>query len=108
MEDRSSDDAGAITLVVTIPIKPDFEREFLEAAHQLTEKVRENEPDTVHFSLNRHPTETSTFVFVEVYRDSAALHMHQESEYLAAAVARLPEWLAGSPEELQLSQVAFR
>jgi quinol monooxygenase YgiN len=102
------DNTEAITLVITIPIKQESVTDFVEAASGLVAKVRENEPDTVFFTLNEHPTATDTFVFVETYRNAAALQAHQESEYLATAISRLPEWLAGPPEELRLRQIVSR
>lgn len=54
--------AGTITLVVTMQLKPEREASFLEMAAGFVEWVHANEPDTLLYTLNRHPSREHTYV----------------------------------------------
>ena len=94
----------ALTLVVTMTIKPEQEAAFLADAAQFVEKVYANEPDTLLYVLTKHPTLEHTYVWVERYRDVAAGDLHRNSSYMAEIRPRL-EGYVESVEALRLEQV---
>ncbi len=95
----------AITLVVTMSIKPEFEDEFLAMARGFADLVYANEPGVLLYVLTKHPTEEHTYVWVERYRDEATLKQHGETSYMAEVRPKLGQYLAGRPEALRLRQV---
>lgn len=98
-------DSEAITLVVTMTIEPEREEEFLELARTTIPKVHAKEPGTTLYALHRHPTERHTYVWVERYRDAAALEAHGKAPYIAEAMAKLPRVLAKEGRIQQLGQL---
>jgi quinol monooxygenase YgiN len=94
----------AVTLVVTMEIKPEFEAAFLEEAAQFAEKVYANEPGTLLYVLTKHPTREHTYVWVERYRDNAAGEAHRGTSYMAEIRPRLQEYVE-SVDLMRLEQV---
>jgi quinol monooxygenase YgiN len=99
------DGPEAITLVVTMSIKPDFEDDFLEMARASADKVYANEPGVLLYVLTKHPTQEHTYVWVERFRDEEVLKQHRETAYMAEARPRLGQYLAAPPEGMRLMQV---
>ena len=98
-------DSDVRTLIVTMMIQPDHEQEFQELAVSTVETVHAQEPDTILYTLHKHPTEPHTYVWVERYADAGAMQRHAAAPYMAEAMSRIPGWLAKPPEFTQLSQV---
>jgi quinol monooxygenase YgiN len=71
--------AGTITLVVTMQFKAEQEATFLGVARSFAEWVRVNEPGTLLYTLSKDPSREHTYVWVERYRDEAALEAHRTS-----------------------------
>lgn len=86
-------------------IKPERETTFLESAAGFAEWVDANEPGTLLYTLNKHPSRERTYVWVEGYRDEAAMEAHRTSPQLAEALKVVRECLEGAPEMLRLKQV---
>jgi quinol monooxygenase YgiN len=95
----------AITLVVTMSIKPEFEDDFLEMAAGFADLVYANEPGTLFYVLTRHPSREHTYVWVERYRDEEAMKLHRETSYMAEVRPKLEQYLAAPPEGMRLTQV---
>lgn len=98
-------DSDVITLVGSMAIKPEHEREFVDFATRTVQTVHEKEPGTILYVLHKHPTEPYTYVWVERYRDAEALKVHTEAPYIAEAMGKLPNWLSKPPELIQLNQI---
>lgn len=98
-------DTDVVTQIVTMTIKPEDERTFLELAAGVIEKVQANEPDTLLYVLTEHPNEPHTYVWVERYPNEQALAAHGEAPYIVEALQQLPGWWAKPPELLKLGQV---
>jgi quinol monooxygenase YgiN len=96
---------NVITLVVTMSIKAEQEATFLEAAAGFAAWVEANEPGTSLYTLNKHPSREHTYVWVERYRDEAAMEAHRTGAQLAEALNVVRECLDGAPELLRLEQV---
>ncbi|HWC30765.1 MAG TPA: putative quinol monooxygenase [Dehalococcoidia bacterium] len=95
----------AVTLILTMPIKAEFEGDFLAMSREFVAKIHANEPGTLLFVITRHPEREHTYVLVERYRDEAAFAVHRDSPYLAAIRPKLAQYLDGRPELLRLEQV---
>lgn len=97
--------AMPISLIATMTIKPECEAEFLSAAREFVPWVQANEPGTLLYVLTRHPSREHTFVWLERFRDEAAVDDHRKSEQFAAFLPRVRECLAAPTEGLRLEQV---
>lgn len=86
-------------------IKPEHEQEFLQLARDTAAKVHSEEPGVLLYVLTKHPTEPSTYVWLERYRDPAAVDAHMNSAHMKAAIAKLHDWLAKPPELMKLEQM---
>lgn len=94
-----------VTLVVTMSFKPEHENDFLALAREFAATVHSSEPDTLLYTLHKHPSEPHTYVWVERYRDAAALQTHSTSPAMQAVFPKLKNYLAGPPSMLKLDQV---
>jgi len=108
MPNTPDGDGEAITLVVTMPVKAEREADFLDLCAAFAEWVHANEPDTLLYVLTKHPSREHTYVWVERYRDEAAMTSHRESPQLAETLPKVRECLDGAPELLRLEQVVPR
>lgn len=97
-------DRGVISLVVTMAIKPEHEQEFLALARATAAKVHADEPGVLLYVLTEHPTAPSTYVWLERYRDAAALEAHMQGAAVKHALSTLPPYLAKPPEVMKLGQ----
>lgn len=109
-ESRAANAHGSsdvVTQVVTMALKPEYEQEFLDFAAYFVEKVHANEPGTLLYVLTKHPTEPYTYVWIERYRDQAALQAHGETPYIGEAMSKVqnPKWWSKPHEMLQLTQI---
>lgn len=98
-------DTSFITLVVKMPVKPEKEQEFLEAMKAFIPKVQASEEGTELYALTKHATEPHTYVWIERYRDVAALDDHGKTPHMLEIRPRLPEWIGGKVEVQKLEQV---
>jgi quinol monooxygenase YgiN len=89
-------------------LQADREAEFLETAAAFAEWVYANEPGTLLYVLTKHPSRDLTYVWVERYRDEAAMTAHRDSARLAETLPRVRECLDGAPELLRLEQAVPR
>ena len=108
MPNTPDGDGEAITLVVTMPVKAEREADFLDLCAAFAAWVHANEPGTLLYVLTKHPSREHTYVWVERYRDEAAMTAHRESPRLAEAFPKLRDCLDGAPEMLRLEQVGPR
>ena len=98
-------DAQTVTLMVTMPIKPEWENEFISSAQKFVAAVHANEPDVLTYSVTRHPNRESTYVWIERYRNEAALASHTDTPHMAEIRPKLGHFIAGPVEALRLPQV---
>lgn len=97
--------AQVVTVVVTMAFKPEHEADFLALAREFSATVHASEPDTLLYTLHEHPSEPHTYVWVERYRDEAALGHHMSTPAMQAVFPKLKTYLAGPPSMLKLTQV---
>jgi quinol monooxygenase YgiN len=82
-----------ITQLVTMKVKAEHEQDFLALTQQVVPKVYANEPGTLTYALVKHPTEERTYMWIERYRDAAALAEHGKQTYLQEAIQTVKPWL---------------
>jgi autoinducer 2-degrading protein len=73
-----------IILHVTVQVKPEHMREFLEAVRHDAQHSEKDEPGCLRFDV--------------VYRDEAALAAHRESPHFKLYAEKTAPWLAAPPE----------
>ncbi|HEU0073291.1 MAG TPA: antibiotic biosynthesis monooxygenase [Dehalococcoidia bacterium] len=94
-----------VTLVVTMTIKPEQETTFLQSCREFVEWVHANEPDTLLYVLTKHSSREHTYVWVERYRNEAAVEAHRTSPRMTEVLIVVRECLDGAPEVQRLQQV---
>jgi quinol monooxygenase YgiN len=104
-ETTTQGNARTFTQLITMTIKPEEERRFLETAHRGVELVQASEPDTLLYVLTRHPERPHTFVWIERYADEVAARAHGAMEYMPDLLSVVRACLAGPPERLVLEQL---
>ncbi|HVK84338.1 MAG TPA: putative quinol monooxygenase, partial [Kofleriaceae bacterium] len=85
--------AGIATQLVTMKIKAEHEQDFLAVAKSVVEKVYAGEPNTLTYTLVKHPTEERTYMWIERYKDQAASDEHGQTPYLQEALKTVRPWL---------------
>jgi quinol monooxygenase YgiN len=86
-----------IFIVVRHQIRPEYAEEFPRLVEDFTAASR-SEPGTISFEWSRSTDDPSIYFLVEAFRDAAAGQAHVGSAHFKAAIARMPELLAGEPE----------
>ena len=85
-----------IGVVATLNIKEGKGAEFEAVANQLVEKVNANEEGVVYYDLYKQ--DDTTYVFLERYKDKAALDLHRKTDYFRAIGAQMGAFLTGAPD----------
>lgn len=80
----------------TFPIKPDAVGDLQAALGPLTAETR-REPGCVFYEWAQSVETPGTFYSVEVWRSRDDLDAHMTTDHVAAALAGLPDMLAGQP-----------
>ena len=91
-----------LSVVATIKAKPGHEAEFESTAQELVAASR-TEPGVLDYRLCR--LEPGTYVFVERYRDEAAVEEHRRSPHFRTIGKRLGEHMEGPPSLLRLQDI---
>lgn len=86
-----------IGVVAKLQVTPGMEDEFETHAKALVEQVNANEPDCVQYELFKSKS-GGEYVFLEKYKDKAALIAHGQTDYFLAAQPKLGPCLAGAPD----------
>ena len=96
-----------ITFMGTTTIKPEHEEAYVALTKATAEMIRGHEPDTLLHLSYRHPSEPHTYVFVERYRNAAAVQAHADAPYLREAMEKVHSWLAKPLDVLRLSEIVW-
>ena len=92
-----------ITVIAIVRAKPGKGRELEEDFRAWAKVVKEKEPGTVMYTLNRSQDDPELYYAVEQYVDAAAVQAHMAN---FQARGGGPDVAAGPPEILILEQVA--
>lgn len=91
-----------IGLVVTLKVKDGKQAEFEAVARELVAEVRAKEPGNIQYTLCRKEGSTTEYVFLEQYKDAAALAAHGATDHFRTISPRLGPCLDGRPEMIRL------
>lgn len=91
-------------IVATIKVKPGMEKEFEAVARELVSKVNANEPGCTLYALHRAEG-SGAYVFMERYKDQAAVEAHRGTDYFKALGRKMGEYMDGRAEVLRLKEV---
>lgn len=87
-----------IILHVTVQVKPEHVREYLEAVRDDAEHSEKDEPGCLRFDVVQDKDNPNRFYYYEVYRDEAALEAHRQSPHFKLYAEKVQAWLAAPPE----------
>jgi len=85
-----------IGVVATLKIKEGKGTEFEVVANQLVEKVNANEAGVEYYDLYKQ--DDTTYVFLEKYKDQAALDIHRKTDYYKSIGAQLGAFVTAAPD----------
>ena len=86
-----------ILVVVKHPVRPELADDWPALVEEFTVATRA-EPGNLCFDWYRSVDDPNEYVLVEAFRDRAAGDAHVGSDHFQAAMARLPQLVAGVPE----------
>jgi autoinducer 2-degrading protein len=87
-----------VILHVTVQVKPEHAREFLEAVRHDAEHSERDEPGCLRFDVVQDRDDPNRLYYYEVYKDEAALEAHRQSPHFKLYAAKTQSWLAAPPE----------
>jgi quinol monooxygenase YgiN len=89
--------APKMMIVAKISVKPEKADLFIEAAKDIIEKSNAEEGCTF-YQLYRDPYDPSKFIFVEEYKDQAAVDFHFAADYFNAFGPKIADYVSGAAE----------
>lgn len=90
--------------IATLKIRPGTAAEFEAVASQLV-AASNTEAGCLSYSLNK-AEEADTYVFMERYRDEAAVEAHRKSEHFRKLGREMGAFMAGPPAVQRMQEVA--
>lgn len=93
---------GAVAELTIIDGK---QAEFEAIARELEAAVAANEPGVLYYKLFRVQGSSTTYVFMEQYRDQAAVDAHRGFEHFKRLGKAMGPFLAGPPKVTRLDKV---
>ena len=93
-----------ISVLAKLPMKEDKVEDAIAAIKELAAEVAKEE-GTVLYTLNRDPKNPNTLIFMERYKDKAALDAHSSSPYFKAFFAKSGAFLGGRPEITVMEEI---
>ena len=85
-----------MTFIARMKIKEGKEREFVELARKLTEKVHAHEPDTLRYEFFKLKDEPLGYAVFEQFTDEAAEEAHRNTPHFNELAPTLIECLDGT------------
>ena len=93
-----------VSVIAKLPVQ-EAQVETAVAAIRDFMAVVAKEEGTLFYTLNRDPKNPGTLVFIERYRDKAALDAHMASPHFQAFFAKGMALLAGQPEMTVMEEI---
>ncbi|OFY49831.1 MAG: hypothetical protein A2X22_00370 [Bacteroidetes bacterium GWF2_49_14] len=84
-------------IIAKVSVKPDKTRVFVAAAREIIEKSNK-EAGCSFYQLYQDPYDNSRFVFVEEYRNQAAVDAHFATDHFKGFGAKIGDLVAGPPD----------
>lgn len=85
-------------------VKPGNVAEFIDAARAMVDSSN-MEPGCESYQLYQNPYDNTQFIFVEVWKDQAAIDAHFAMPYFTAFGPKTADWM-GKPAEIKIIGVA--
>jgi quinol monooxygenase YgiN len=95
---------NGMMIVAKLSVKPDKIKAFTEAAKEMIEKSNK-EPGCKSYQLYQDPYDNTKFVFVEEYKNQAAVDAHFASDYFKEFGPKIGE-LVAEPAKIKIITVA--
>ena len=93
-----------VSLIAKLPMKEDKVEEAIAAIKELVADVAKEE-GTLLYTVNRDPKNPSTLVFVERYKDKAAVDFHSATPHFKAFFSKCTAFLSGRPEIVIMEEI---
>ena len=84
-------------IVAKLSVKPEKIKDFTEAAKEIIQKSN-TESGCNFYQLYQNPYDNSKFVFVEEYKNQAAVDAHFAADYFKAFGPKIGDMIIGAPE----------
>jgi quinol monooxygenase YgiN len=84
-------------IVAKLSVKPERIKDFTEAAREIIQKSN-TESGCSFYKLYQDPYDNSKFVFVEEYKNQAAVDAHFAADYFKAFGPKIGDLITGAPE----------
>ncbi len=91
-------------IVAKLTVKPDKTKDFIDAAREIIEKSNK-ESGCISYQLYQDPYDNSKFVFVEEYKNQAAVDAHFAAGYFKAFGPKISDFVEG-PAKIKIVSVA--
>jgi quinol monooxygenase YgiN len=95
---------GKKMIIAKLTLKPEKVKEFITAAREMIEKSNK-ESGCTFYQLYQDPYDNSKFVFIEEYKNQAAVDAHFSTEYFKAFGPKIAG-LVAAPTEIKIISVA--
>lgn len=87
-----------VVLHVTIQVKPEHVKEFLDVVRYDAEHSEKDEPGCLRFDVIQDKDDPNKFYFYEVYKDDDALAAHRETPHFKLYAEKTAPMLAAPPD----------
>jgi quinol monooxygenase YgiN len=77
-----------ITFITHLQVNPANAAAFAALLTDVSDKVRENEPDVLYYAFAKSVKDPNTYVVIEVYRDEAAHSAHMETDWVKSSIPK--------------------
>ena len=84
-------------IIAKLSVKPEKAKDFTEAAKEMIENSNK-ESGCTFYQLFQDPYDNSRFVFVEEYKNQAAVDAHFAADYFKAFGPKIGDFILGQPE----------
>ena len=84
-------------IIAKLSVKPEKAKDFTEAAKEIIENSNK-ESGCTFYQLFQDPYDNSRFVFVEEYKNQAAVDAHFAADYFKAFGPKIGDFILGQPE----------
>jgi quinol monooxygenase YgiN len=91
-------------IIAKVSVKPDKIKAFTEAAREIIAKSNK-EPGCKSYQLYQDPYDNTKFVFVEEYKNQAAIDAHFASDYFKAFGPKMAD-LVAEPAKIKIISVS--
>jgi len=86
-----------MSIIARLSVKPERIKDFTDAARDIID-LSNKEAGCTFYQLFQDPYDNTKFVFVEEYKNQAAVDAHFATEYFKAFGPKIGDMIAGAPE----------